>query len=191
MRNPTVIKLTRAFKPSNAFLWRLLSLSRSKRRRRRRQVTQPQPSEINGHDVSDAPKQRQPQKRNHGINNQTTRTMYSKTRPSVSVSRSIPYEIQRINVHSIRSRARASFTLNYSLFTPAIDRRKPINQTIHQTSLSLPRPRFASSSIARTRCIYPYRSSRNARMTSRCTCSHSCSRSLRRQRRRLYDDNHG
>lgn len=54
--------------------------------------------------------------------------MYSKTRPSVSVSRSIPYEIQRINFQSVCSRARA-FTPNYSLFNPAIDRRKPINQT--------------------------------------------------------------
>lgn len=128
MWNPTVIKLTRTFKPSDAFLRCLLSLSPSKRRRRRRQVTQPQPSEINGHDVSHAPEQRQSQKCNRGINNQTTRTKYSKTCQSVSVSPSIPHEIQRINFDSVRWRARA-LTPNYSLFNPAIDRRKPNNQT--------------------------------------------------------------
>jgi len=133
--NPTVIKLTRAFKPSDAFLWCLLSLSPSKRRRRRRQVTQPQPSEINGHDVSHAPEQRQSQKCNRGINNQTTRTMYSKTCQSVSVSPSIPHEIQRINFDSVRWRARALQTIRYS--TPqSID----VNQTTKQASHIAPSP---------------------------------------------------
>ena len=130
--------------------------------------------------MSHAPEQRQSQKRNHGINNQTTRTIQKHPTSRQSLA---PFRAKSREPTSVSPLSRAlARSLQTNSFKPAIDATRSLNQAPSRVFLFLP-PTLASS-IARTLYIYPYRSSRNARMTSRCTFSHSCSRSLRRR----YDD---